>query len=479
VTYIVWIGSQPQTSFTLQQGPKAITSPLYTSQTDQIEDDFSLYITNPPTSGLWVMVTQPSSGFVVGASLEPYTGPDAVVGLMLKSPAQLGSGFFNGSVAFEVCYDSQCQNPVQGSPVIEPLTFLVSLTSGHEFDLKTVGIPGVTDVAWNAANQQLYATTVAAYGSPASLVAVDPVAGTVGASLSFGPDLYQVALSDDGQYGYVASRDQPIVYRIQFPAFVSDLQIPLGSPLVGASSFANSVFQMQVAPGSPQTLAVSFAQAGSTDYTSGVAVFDGATERANLLPKLEDFGTPADIAWGASASILYAVRDTEQLPADLRELDIVNADTNGLSVGTTFPISLADPLGDIWYAGGRIYGTDGNVRDPSTNTILAQYVVPSGYQLSTLVPDPANGRLFVLVHGMEDSRLLLLCYDASTLALRSVTDLGFDETIPYPLHLITWGTDGIAFTSGEGSLVVFSGSFQSSASSGPSEIKKSATLRLR
>jgi hypothetical protein len=475
VTYTVNPGSQPPTSFTLMEGPQAIASALYTSQTDPILVDFALYVTNLPSSGLWVIVTQPSSGFVVSAGLAPYSGPSAVVGLTLKSPAQLGSGLFNGSVTFQVCYDEQCQNPVQGSPVVEPLTFAVSLSAGLEYAIKNVSIPGITDVGWNSANQQLYATTLTAGNWPQSLLQIDPTAGTVGSSLSLGVDLYHLALSDDGQDAYVASRDQPTVYRVELPSLVSDLQIPLGSTSMGA----NSVYQMQVAPGTPQILAVSFSQGGSTEYTAGVAVFDGATERTNLLPELPDFGTPAEIAWSSSSSVLYAVRYTPAVPTDLLELDVVNANASGLSLGTAFPISLSDALGSVWYAAGRLYGTDGNIRDPSTNTILAQYVVPDGYQISTLVPDAANNRIFVLAHAILSGHLILFCYDATTLALRSVTDLGYDMTPAYPLRLITWGTNGIAFTSGENTLVVLSGSFQNTGSSGTSSAKTTLRLRVR
>ncbi len=82
--------------------------------------DFSLYVTNPPSSGLWVIVTQPSSGFVVDAALEPYGGPSAVFGLTFKSPAQLGSGLINGSVTFKSATTSNARIRCRGVPSSNP-----------------------------------------------------------------------------------------------------------------------------------------------------------------------------------------------------------------------------------------------------------------------------------------------------------------------------------------------------------------------
>ena len=476
VYYVVYPGTQPPASFTLSQGPGGIVSPLYTSQTTEILDNLSLYVTNPPSSGLWVRVTQPSSGYVIGVALEPYSGPTAVIGLSLKSPAALGSGIFNGSVSFDVCYDAQCQNPVPGGPVVEPLSFMVSLSAGLEYSIRNVALTGVSDVAWNSSDQHLYAATVSGGGTNSpSLVKVDPTAGSVESSLAFPVDLYHVAISDDGQYGYVSSRDQPTVYRVEIPSLTSDLQIPLGSMQMGP----NTVYQMQVAPGNSQALAVSFSEGGGTEYSAGVAIFDGAVQRPNVLPPLPDFGTPASIAWGASASVLYAVRYTPALPTDLRELDIANVDASGLSVGTAFQIALSDPLGPVWYAAGRVYGTDGIVRDASTNATLGSFVIPDSYQLITLVPDVANARIFVLAHASTSSHLILFCYDAVSFAMRSVTDLGYDSTPAYPVSLVTWGTDGIAFTSSENTLVVLSGTFESTGSAASTMMKAISPARIR
>ncbi|HEX5458892.1 MAG TPA: hypothetical protein VFX20_02890 [Steroidobacteraceae bacterium] len=461
VTYVVNAGAQPSASFTVQQGPAAITSPLFTSQTTAILADFSFYVTDFPSSGLWLQITQPVNGLVTSAAFQPFGGPTAVIGLTLKSPAALGPGLYNTSVSFTLCYDSACADPVPGSPVTEPLVFTVSATAGREFTSQSISLPGVSALAWDATQQQLYATTGAG-GTPAdSLVQLDPATGTVGSALAFPVALTELAVSDDGQYAYVSSRDQPTIYRVALPSMTSDLQIALGSSSIGGSSSLgpNTVYQMRVAPGAAQTLAVSLDVSGGTAYSTGVAIFDGATERANVLPPLNSLGGPASIAWGDSASTLYALRTAPATPSYLSELDTVSVAANGLSVAGAYPLSPSDPVTHIFYAAGRLYGFDGVVRDAGSGATLGTLSIPSGYQVITLMPDPGNSRVIFLTHELESEHLVLFCFDASTFAMTSVADLGYDESPGHPLNMVLWGTNGIAFDYGSNSVMVLSGSF--------------------
>lgn len=337
----------------------------------------------------------PPGGAVTGASFLPVTGPTVDVGLTLESPATLGPGIYSDSVSLSLCFDAACQNLVPDSPVTEPLDFTVSATAGIEYTTRTATLPGASSVAWDPDNQQLYATTGSGGPNPDSLLQIDPLSGAVGPSLALPVALTQLAISGDGQYAYVSSRDQPTVYRVELPSLTSDLQIPLGSGPNGP----NAVYQMAVAPGAGQTLAVSFDAGGTTDETTGVAVFDGATERPNLLPALNPLGLPATITWGDSASTLYAFRVGPASPTYLAEVDMVDVTASGLAAGAATPISLkTDEVGTLFHAAGRLYGHDAIVRDGTTLATLGQFSIPSGYQLITLLPDPVNSRVFFLTH---------------------------------------------------------------------------------
>jgi hypothetical protein len=455
VTYTVYAGS-PSTTFTIEPGPGGVVSPLYTSQKSPVVFEFSIYITNPPDNNLFVVITQPPGGYAVSGSIEPETGPTVTIGVNLKSPASLGSGIYSENLTFSLCYDEQCENPVT-APVIEPLDFVVSLTKGVEYNIQSVSLNGASDVAWDSANQQLYAATITAPGKSYSdsLVQIDPVTGAIGPMLAFPVGLQHLAMADDGSYAYVSSRDQPTIYRVVLPALTSDLQIPLGSGSFGA----NSVNQMQVAPGNPQTIAVSFGEGGSTANTTGLAIFDDAVQRPNILPTLNSNGSPAVIGWGSSSAVLYALRQALALPADLSEFDILNVDASGISVATAIQNSTFSPGDQIYYATGRLYDDYGVVRDASTYATLGQFMIPSALGgVGVVLPDLANSRVFFLMNSGASNRLTLLCYDPVTFALISLTDLGVDPGYNPP-DMILWGTDGIAFVDGLDSVQILSGGF--------------------
>jgi hypothetical protein len=472
VIYVVNPGSQPAASFTVQ--PSGITSPLFTSQTTPIVENFSFYVTNFPSSGLWLYISQPAGGPVTSATFQNISGPTAVVGLTIKSPATVGPGIYSDSVFFSLCYDSACQNLVPASPVTEPLDFTVSVTAGIEYTSKAINLPGVSFVAWDPANQQLYGTTTNAGPTPNSLVQMNPTTSAVGPTLAFPVALTQLAVSSDGAYAYVSSQDQSTVYRVELPSLTSDLQIPLGSSQNGA----NTVYQMTVAPGASQTIAISLDANGSTEYTAGVALFDSAVERPNVLPPLNSLGSPASIAWSDAASTLFALRNAPANPADLSEIDSVVVSSSGLSVGTAFPIN---PQNDaptaLFYAAGRIYSFDAIVRDASTGATLGQFAIPGGYQIITLLPDPANSRVFFLTHVGQSSHLVLLCYDAGSFAMTSLADLGDDDSEGYPLNMTLWGSNGIAFDYSAHEVMVLSGAFVDQTVSGLSRAELALSVR--
>jgi len=430
---------------------------LFTSQTSTNLEDFSINVTNFPSTGLWLEISQPTGGPVTSASYQAFTGPTAVVGLTLESPAALGPGFYNDSVNFSLCYDSACQNLVPGSPVTEPLDFIVSTTPGKEYTIQSVALAGASAVAWDSASQELYATTVEGGAHSDSLVQIDPTTGTVGASMGFPVALTQLAISDDGQYAYVASKGESTVYRVELPSLTVDTQIPLGS----IGTVPNTLYQMAVAPGEPQTLAISLDDGGSPEYTPGVVLFDGAVQRQNLLPPLNSRGSPAQIAWGVNASTLYALRvaPASPVPVDFGEIDTVTASASGLAIASAWSINLQnDVVGRLVYAAGRLYGLDAIVRDATTETILGQFTVPSGYEVISLLPDPANLRVFILADSPR-TPLLLLCYDMQSFAMTSVTALDADIG-GYPLNMTLWGTNGIAFEYGENTVAVLAGAFR-------------------
>ena len=235
-----------------------------TSVTTPETTTFTIYFNNEPPAGLNLTLKQPQGGFIsnVTSTQQGDTAGDTIVTLnfTLASPASLGSGYFKSSVTLGVCYDSGCNNSVAGSPITIPLYYEISLTQGLEYSLASSTLGGLSDVAYDSANQQLYVTSRLGYppGSQGAVNQIDPTSGIVILKAMINDDLTNIAVSSDGQLLYAGTAANPVVYRLTLPALQSDTTILLGSVTEPpANVVPNVAAQLAVAPGAAHTLAAS------------------------------------------------------------------------------------------------------------------------------------------------------------------------------------------------------------------------------
>lgn len=469
--------------------PQPITNfQATTSVTSAETATFEFIIQNVPPAGLFLVLTQPQGGFVTGVTdnVEPDSAGnlDVTINFTLVSPASLGSGYFKSSVSTAICYDRACQNPVTGSPVTVPIYYEVFLTEGKEYTLVSSSLGGLSDLAYDSANQQLYVTTLAGYsaGTSGAVVQIDPATGNAIAQQTISDSLSTIALSGDGQLVYAGSKTNSSIYRLTLPALQSDITIPLGSLTTPTGSDPNIAAQIAVAPGAAHTLAVSLAHPTGPNFSQGIAVFDDAAERSQVIAPLGYFASADFIAWGSTASTLFASRYSYQLPQDW-EIDALAVDSSGLSVQTAFNLTGgSDTGGLITYDNGNLYESTGIVRNAATGTVLGQIVVPdqtSGspvVQPSLVTPDSANSRLFALVSDPQSSHLMLFIYALPGFALQSAIDLGYDSfDVNVATRMITWGAQGVAFN--RNGLQILSGSFYAPGSGSPAKTGSSAGER--
>jgi hypothetical protein len=442
VTYTVTMSSSQPATFTVQT--QAAGFEAHTADVSPPIAMFNVYLKNVPAAGLYIQPSQPKTGFITAASdtqsVDTSGQITVAISLTLVTPATLGSGFFSSSVTFMVCYDKACQHQLAGSPATEPISYTVFLTEGHEYSLRTVNVPGISDLAYDGVGQRLYVSALSGYRSSFSgtVTQVDPLTGSTGTQTALADDPFGIATSDDGSYVYVGSQTNPVVHRLKIPSLTADLDVPLGS---GGS--ANLVSELAVAPGAPHTLAVSLGRGLST---AGTVIFDDAVARPQSLVPIGYYSEPDAIVWGASAALLYVSRSSEQIPLE-RDIASVTVDSSGLTIASSVSI---DPskyaFGRTFYASGRAYDIYGHVVDATSGAPLGQFNLPLIDYIVTLLPDPSHGRVFFLQPDGARGRLLLLNFDASTFALRSVANLGLDTfDVALTTHLIPWGSDGIAF----------------------------------
>jgi hypothetical protein len=417
---------------------------------------FNVYLQHVPAAGLFILPIQPTTGFITALShtqsVDTSGQITVAISLTLVTPATLGSGFFHSSVTFKVCLDKACQHQLAGSPATEPIDYTVYLTEGHEYSLRTIGAGGISDLAYDAVGQKLYLSGLSGYGSSYSgaVSQVDPRTGSLGAQLPLADDLFGVATSDDGSYVYVGSITNPVVHRLKLPSLAADLDIALGSG-------PNIVSELTVAPGAPHTLVVSLTHPHSVT-TAGTVIFDDAVARAQSLPPIGYYSEPDALAWGSSATTLYVSRYSSQQPLEI-SIASVALGSNGLNIASSLSVDASKyAFGRAFYGAGRVYDIFGHVLDASTGAALGQFLFPVSDYIVTLLPDLSHGRVFVLQPDGRINRLFLLSYDASTFALQSVVNLGYDSfDVALTTHLIAWGTDGIAFN--RNGVQILAGSF--------------------
>lgn len=443
-----------------------------TSQTSPETTNFEFIIQNLPVQGLWVDIEQPSGGFITSVSdtQQPDTNGDldVIFTLNMVSPASLGSGYFSNSVTFNICYDEACTQPISGSPVTNTIYYTVYLTPGLEYSQTSLTDEGISDVAYDSANQQLYVCGLGGYPSSISeaVAQVNPLTGSVVTQTSLSDGLSTIAVSGDGSLLYAGSTTNPSIYQLTLPALQQELVIPLGSMSVAGQTEANTAFQIATAPGAPQTIAVSMTHPESYQDNAGTEIFDGAVARSQALTPLGYYAEPDVVIWSDSATTLYAYQNSSELPFD-QEIDSVSATSSGLSVeNSTVITGSADSVGALAYQQGNLYDQAGYVRDASTGAILGQFQLPAyliadgttADQIVAVTPDLMHSRAFVLLHDAESEHLLLLNYSTSTYALQSVMDLGYDTfDVAVTTRMLLWASNGVAFN--RNGLQILSGTY--------------------
>ena len=217
-------------------------------------------------------------------------------------------------------------------------------------------------IAYDSLRQRVYVATSASDPThPNSVVALDPVSGSVVGSVVVGSDPALPRISDDDQYLYLGLLSGPTVVRINLPALTVDQQIPLDR--LPANDLA-------VMPGHPHTFAVS--QRG----LPGVAIYDDGFKRPEFLVTGPEWLVFADSVhlYGSDGATLYRM----------------TIDPYGVSLSGSSP-GFDAGQGPLWWDRGRIFASSGVVVDPTSGQAVG--TVHAGW----VAPDGGRNRVYVLI----------------------------------------------------------------------------------
>ncbi len=145
-------GSSPNPSMTVAISPTSAT--LSATTTDPAPSTtLSLSTVEGPNGRLTVVTTNGSKGYANAS----FNGTAVVV--TGEAPGTLAAGTYQDSVTVKVCYDAQCTQPVNGSPMTVPVTYTV--TQGNP----AVATPTITGLSPTSVSAGSAAFTLTVSGS--------------------------------------------------------------------------------------------------------------------------------------------------------------------------------------------------------------------------------------------------------------------------------------------------------------------------
>jgi len=313
-------------------------------------------------------------------------------------------------------------------------------TGGATF-ASTIISQASNDFIFDPVHQVFLISVPSTGGTLGNTVTALDLSGNVISSQFAGSDPGVLGVSDDGQFLYAGINGASRAQRFALPSFSPDINYSLGTGVAAA-------LDLQVEPGAAHTAAFVTGAPTSPFPTDGTVVFDDATQRTNRA-----FTEASSIQWGAAKTTL--------LGADAfgRDLLIMAVDANGVTGKSDFfPFTNATRI-RFNPATGLVYGNDGHVVDPATGMVQGSYAVGSFASSNLMIPDSGLGKAFFLTQTANagQTTVTIQSFDLTKLNLiSSMTIANLNGTVQ---SLVRWGTNGLAFNTNQGQIVLLGGSF--------------------
>jgi DNA-binding beta-propeller fold protein YncE len=259
-----------------------------------------------------------------------------------------------------------------------------TLTSTQQSVPTAVAVRQITlatkDLVYDPLSQRIYASVPGSAGGIGnSITQIDPVPGTIGASVAIGSEPGKLAISDNSQYIYVALDTPGAVRRFDLTTQTAGLQFSLGSGPSGTFF----VEDMGVMPGQPDSVAISRMYSGTAH--AGVAIYDNGVARPTTTAT---FPVNNVIEFSATASRIYGYNNRSS-GFDFSKLTV---DASGVSIASTVPSLITGFDAGMVFQNGKIYSTRGKVVDPEASVQVGTY--PGIAQSSLVLPDSSVNRGF-------------------------------------------------------------------------------------
>ena len=325
-------------------------------------------------------------------------------------------------------------NPSPGGGVsnVVPLTI---------YDL--VNVPA-NRVSFDPFTRKIYATLPSS-ATPLtgnSVVAIDPVSGTVGTPVHVGSEPDVMAETTDGNYLYIGLSGADSLG--QFNLITQQLQatIPLNlNPAPYGMGGPISAYGLAAMPGSDTTLAVDLNNLGEP------AILDISGNTGTFRTDIPIFYDGNNPVFGTSAALYTYDNYTSgaefyRFTVNAQGLTEIDGSTmNGLGGATSVPFEVAN---------GIVYGAAGGIVNPTTTPVTQIATLNTfGLEGEAVIPDPATAQAFLVLENLAGAASgSLYRYDTSLYVA--------DAQLPLPQQpnggevgydMLRWGQDGLALRS--------------------------------
>ena len=317
-------------------------------------------------------------------------------------------------------------NPAPGGGVSNPLTLTV---------YQSVPVSANALVADPVSGLLFASVGTTASSNPNTIAVIDPVATSVKQYIPVGNDPHQLALSDDGQYLYVALNGDHSIQRINLSSFALEKTFALP---VDSTFGQLTVADMKVVPGSPQSVVAALFRVASP-AEDGIALFnDGGL--VNWLPDQfsTNYASVDSFAFAGNPALIYSEPLTVLSPT----FGVFSVTSAGITEQGQGPFASGGPL--IVSDGTLLYAASGQVWNPPS-TLVGTYT-PAPSLAASIVPDRSLERTFFL-DPYSGSGSEVDAYDQTTFSF--LGSVAFPLLYhPDVLGLNRWGSDGFAFAVG-------------------------------
>jgi len=292
------------------------------------------------------------------------------------------------------------------------------------------------DIVYRATDGLIYASVPASSAKyPNSVVAVDPLTGSVLKQIQVGSNPNKLALSSDGTKLWVGLDGANSVSEIDLTSGTVVLTFSLmGTP--GYYATSTTALALAAMPGTPNSVAVLSPLGNSS---AAVRVFDSGIVRTKNSTSVCT-GT-GGLTFGSSASTLYL--------ASYSSLCTMNVGSTGITSGTTLPINSYTSVSRAQYDNGLLYLSNGQVYNTTGALAGTFYVSSTTAANGPIVSDSTLGIAAIAEYISSTYTNQIQLFNETSYVPVGTIPLGLPTgasyySTPSLLNVVRWGQNGLA-----------------------------------